>query len=183
MIQFETGRQTLTNEGVNELLRQIRSDPRKQNPRVLGINMLNQMRARQNGYPKDLYHQTLDPIMVFSEEEEAGMVQVGYQAQYTFRDYPKFIFRRNMEEKWAPDGYVEARCVKGVAAENDARKEKQRHGVGPWYVNPAEIEPLPDAPIEDPALVIANLRGQLEAMISAAPNPPPNGGAQQQKAR
>lgn len=181
-----------TNQDVDSLLKQIRADPRASNPRVLAINQLRQMQAKNNGYPLHLYHASLLPAIVNNEEEESALAEHGYQRQYTHRNYPKFMFRRNMHPKFqksaaeqarlqtlTPEArviemaslnehdYVEERLVKDEAEEKRIRAEKPKNNVtGPWVDALGKIEAFPDAPEEDPAITIANLRGQLQAQES-----------------
>lgn len=184
------GNEVSTNQDVAQLLKQIRSDPRASNPRVLAINQLRQMQAKNNGYPLDLHHDTLLATQVFNEEEEAALTQQGFRREYRHKAYPKFLFRRNMHPKFqkSPEeqkrlqaltleartiematlnenDYIEERQVKDEGEEKKLRTEKAKAGITtPWVDAITKIEPFPDAPEEDPAVTIANLRGQVEAM-------------------
>ena len=189
MLRIE-GEEINTNQDVNQLLKQIRSDPRTSSPRVLIINQVAQMRAKNDGYPVDMYHATLLPVSVRNEEEETAIAQHGYQRQYIARLYPKYMFRRNMHPRFqksaaelariqilTPEAkviematlnehdYIEERIAKDAGEEKKLLAEKPKTNItGSWVDAIGKIEPFPDAPEEDPAVTIANLRGQIEAM-------------------
>src|SRR5215469_6393983 len=99
MIKFQ-GEDIRTDMDVQELLTKIRQDPRTSNPRVLAINQVAQMKAKNGGYPLDMHHESLSPIQVHSEKEETAAAQLGFRREYRHRDYPKFLFRRNGHPKF-----------------------------------------------------------------------------------
>ena len=80
MLEFrETGSQTLTQGQVTEFLREMRSSAKTTNPRVLGLHMRAQIIAKNNGYPKMLYHPLLDPVEVRNEDEEMALIDRGFR--------------------------------------------------------------------------------------------------------
>lgn len=184
------GNEVNTNQDVDQLLKQIRADPRATNPRVLSIHQLRHMQSRNNGYPVDMHHDTLLAAQVFNEEEESALTAQGFRRDYRHKSYPKYMFRRNMHPKFQKNAdeqrriqaltpearviematlnehdYVEERMVKDEAEEKKLKAEKPRANVtSPWVDSISKIEPFPDAPEEDPTITIANLQGQLAAM-------------------
>jgi hypothetical protein len=169
------GQQTLNTEGVQALLRDIRATAGRKNPEVRGINIHNQILAKNNGFPKFLYppaDSNNEPVFVLKQEEEDALVARGYTREYTHREFPKAIYRRNMHPKFAgllddgtPDPavtpYVETRVVKDEKILAALMKATPGKETGPWVSSVSKLEPLPED-AEDPALVVARLQGQLD---------------------
>lgn len=99
-MDFEPGRQTLTNAGVQELLKEVRMRAQNGNPPIRGIAILRTMRAKNNGFPKIMSHAELDPVMIYKEEEQVALEAEGYSENYIPRAYPKMLFRRNMHPRF-----------------------------------------------------------------------------------
>lgn len=163
-----------TQKDVAEILARL-DGPSTSNEPVLGINARRIMSAKNNGYPKDMYHATLDPVQALTSKKETALRALGYVEYYIPRTHPKMLFRRNMNDKYGPQidpatkelvghPWVEERIAKDPEAEKRIRAEKQIPGMqycGPWVEKLDELEPLPDGPQEDPDTTIARLRGQL----------------------
>jgi hypothetical protein len=171
------GNQTLTQDGVQALLRDIRSTAGRKNPQVLGINIHNQMLAKNNGFPHFLYPPIdstgLYPVQVLRQEEEDELSKRGYTREYKHRDWPKMIYRRNMNARFAglldngdPDpaahAFTEARPCESEKQFQTLNKSPRPPQAGPWVMDIAALEPLPDADGEDPAITISRLEGQLQ---------------------
>lgn len=168
-----------TMRDVKELLAQL-STGRKENPRVLAINQHNIMLAKNNGFPLHMYHAKLDPQIALDEEQEARLATLGYVRNYIPRLYPRMLFRRNMAEKFAlrldlatgqpansvldaqGNGYVEERMVATKEIEEALRKQPAKKGQGPWLYSVTDLDPLPEAPNENPEVTIARLQGELD---------------------
>ena len=142
------------------------------NPPVLAIRCLAIMREKQNGYPKHLYHESLEPVLALNEDQHAELMKIGYVEHYIPREYPKILFRRNMDPKFnlrrdvatnepLNHDHVEERIVRSQEAEAKVRKQPVPQGCGPWVSKLDDIEPLPDGPEEDPDVTIARLQGEL----------------------
>lgn len=193
-VRFE-GQDIRTDRDVTQLLEQIRRDPRTTNPRVLWINQAAQMQAKKGGYPVDMYHEVHLPVKVMNEEEEDAMSQLGYRRQYSHREFPCYLHRRNAHPKFhknpeekqrimlltleaqrlematTNDGdYVESVHVRDEAQYEKlmAQKEQKAAGIGPWCVKVTDIEPLHEGPEEDTAVTIARLQGELEGLKAKA---------------
>src|SRR5437879_4657210 len=68
---------------------------------TLMVNTILVMKGRNNGYPKDLYHEKFEPRSAVNEDQESMLLAQGYQPQYIDRRYPKMLFRRNTHPKFA----------------------------------------------------------------------------------
>lgn len=194
-VRFE-GEEIQTDRDVQDLLTQIRRDPRVGNPRVLAINQIRQMQAKNDGYPVDMHHDTLAPTIANNEKEEEALMQAGFRREYRHRAYPMFLFRRNMHPKFAKSDseklrisqltieaqriemvtcnegdFIEERIVRNEADEKKllAEPANEAAGRGPWVHTVAEIKPFGDAPLEDPQVTIARLQGELQALKGESP--------------
>lgn len=169
------GRQTLTPEGVQKLLSDVRQSAGRGNPPVRGVDIYNQMRAKNAGFPKFMNppaDSPLRPECVNTVDEQLALEGRGYTESYTHRAWPHFVHRRNMNKKFAglldngdPDPaarpYIESRQCPSKEVFDNWNKVKEGNGVGSWKMSLLEIEPLEEGG-EDPALAIARLEGQLE---------------------
>jgi hypothetical protein len=153
------------------ILRELANEPRNSSDPILGVNVQEMQRAKNGGYPRDLYHQTLQPVQVMNRSQEMAMAGMGYVRNYIHRHYPKFMYCRNMAKKFEASGFVEERLVHNEAQEHQLLNQKWRCSIG-------ELE-APDAPpSEDPKITIARLQGQIESLQGAeprrGPGRPPN---------
>ncbi len=147
---------------------------------VLQVNIDAMMRAKNNGYPKHLYHATLEARIVVNDDQEAMMVAQGYGPGYKLQHYPKFMFRRNHDDKFNPDltavtraerdamnPFVESREVRNNSEENGLLRAKVQNGCSKWVSSFAEL-PDEDAPEVDAtaenASKMARLEGELAEM-------------------
>lgn len=169
----------VTESAVKELLREIRSSASRENPEVSGLNIRNQIIAKHNGFPLWMHHEAMDPIHVMKKEERDALIKLGYREQYKFRAFPAMLYRRNMDEKFAPiktvesrgrfreveDNsimpYVETRIVANQRDADKLMKQKVAFKCGPWVTSAALLEPLPEETDVDPNLEIAELKGRL----------------------
>lgn len=153
----------LTSQGVTELLRQIRTQASTENPEILGINIVAQMRARNNGFPKFLYHPELEAVQVMSRKEEEALFKVGFVDQYIKKDYPRMLYRRNLADRWAEHDYVEHRIAQDAESEAQMLREPGTTQRGKWCAKVTDIEPLLTEETEqDLRSEIERLRGRLE---------------------
>lgn len=175
LVVAPTGQQTMSQQECDNFLRDARMAPTTKSPRILGINQIPLMRAKNNGYPVDMYHPTLEMRQALKEEEEAALAEMGYQRQYIPKEYPKALFRRNMDAKFEPQfdaatnqqtnhSFVEERTARNADEEKALRKMKPKHGQSEWFEKITDLPELDDGPTEDPAVTIANLRGQIEVL-------------------
>lgn len=175
-----TGQQTMSQREADNFLQEARTAPKTKSPRILGVNMLSMMKAKNDGYPKDMYHPTLDMRQALKEEEEVALGQMGYQLQYIPKNYPKAMFRRNMDARFEPQfdlatrapintPFVEERVVRSEQDEKALRAMKVTKGASEWFDRITDLPAIEAEPDEDPAVTIANLRGQLTGIQAQAP--------------
>lgn len=184
-----TGQQTMNQREVDAFLQEARTAPKTKSPRILGINMLAMMKAKNDGYPKDMYHASHEMRQALKEEEEIALATIGYQLQYIPRAYPKAMFRRNMAPKFEPqfdpatgiptnNPFVEERTARTEQDEKTLRAMKPGKGQSAWFERFTDLPEIEDGPSEDPAVTIARQAGELEALraqaagINAAPAKP-----------
>lgn len=167
-----------TMKDVDAILSKIRP-PSTGNPPVMALNLKRMVEATKGGYPKHLYHEALDPVIVLREDQHHELAMLGYVENYIPRQYPRTLYRRNPDLKFEPkfdpatkvllfEPFVEARLVRDENHEKAVRKDRVPPGCGPWVLRVEEIEPLPDGSGEDPAVTIARLEGQIEEARRAA---------------
>jgi hypothetical protein len=127
---------------VEAILRDLGKGERS-NPPVLALNNRNLMKARNNGYPMEMYHETLEPVFALNEAQTEKLMAAGYVTHYIPRHYPKVVFRHNPDPKFAlrrdpatgepvNHEYVEERVVKTPQQLAELRKLKIPRGCGPW---------------------------------------------------
>jgi hypothetical protein len=167
-----TGQQHMSQREVDAFLQDVRMNRTKKSPQVLQINQVAMMKAKNNGFPRDLYHETLEMRQALSEEDQVALLQAGYHLEYVPQHYPKWIHRRNMADKFAEiqdsscptilnNAFVESRMVKTEDEEKRLRAQKPPAGAGPWCNAVGDIDPLPETEYVDPAQKIAQLEGAL----------------------
>lgn len=161
-----------------EKIKQIRLTPGADNKPVLAVNIEMLQRAKNGGYPKHLYHATMTPVVALSDKEEQVYFEHGYQANYSHRDFPKWLYRRNTDPRFAlsaseidhqhkvggylREPFVEAVQVNTKEEETVLIKKAKPSTAGPWEDAITDLEALPDSPAEDHEVTIARLQGQLE---------------------
>jgi hypothetical protein len=154
------------------LMKDLAMTPKANNDSVLAINQLNQMRAQNGGYPLDMYHATMDPIQVLNRDQETLLASKGFTRNFIPHNYPKHMYRRNMEARYGPqkntatgmllaEPFVETRLVKSETEEKTLLVTKVPKGCGPWFGSITEIDPIPEGPDEDAELTAARQEGQI----------------------
>jgi|SRR5579859_3203858 len=164
---------------VAETLKRVRTDPRANNKPVLGVNVEMMNRAKNGGFPKHMYHENADAIVVMNEDEEQAVSRLGYSPYYIRRQFPKILYRRNMDARFAigeaeekrtrelgsfvsREPFVEETTVQNAEQEEALLKRPAAKGCGKWVAKITDLEPLPEETSEDAALEIARLKGRLE---------------------
>jgi hypothetical protein len=146
---------------VEDILRDLGKGERS-NPPVLALNNRNLMKARNNGYPMEMYHETMEPVLALNERQTEKLMSMGFVTHYIPRHYPKVVFRHNPDPKFAlrrdpatgepvNHEFVEERFVKTAAHHDALRNERVPKGCGPWVEKLTDIEGLPDGPEDGPA--------------------------------
>lgn len=170
---------------VNEILTKLRPASTSNKP-VMALNQRKTMLAQNNGFPMHLYHETLEPVVALTEEQAEELYRLGYQQEWIGHRFPKYLFRRNFDIKYAlkrdpatqnpiNHEYVEERLIRNADHEKAVLTEPKRSGTGPWCERITDIEPLPDNVGEAAEVRIARLEGQIEGLKeapqAAAPTP------------
>lgn len=172
-----TGNQTMSQRECDQFLQEARMAPTTKSPRVLGINQIPLMRAKNNGYPVDMFHESLEMRQAMREEEEMALANMGYQRQYIPKEYPKALFRRNMAPKYEPqfdpstnlqtnNAFVEEVVCRDPKQEKTLRLMKVGPGLSEWFEKITDIPELEDGPTEDPKVTIARMEGQIAGLQS-----------------
>lgn len=170
---------------VDELIQKARSAARRGNPVVLGVNQIKLMQAQKAGFPKDLYHEHLPTVHCLTEEEEKVYRENGFveyqNANWASTKHPKMLFRRNFttrrivnqqgifirdEFKFPAPECIEDKTAMTPAEEVEILKRKAEVNCSQWFATVADLPKLDEAPEEDPAVTIARLEGQVEALKS-----------------
>jgi hypothetical protein len=170
-----TGEQHMGQREVDAFLQEARMSRTRKNPQVLQINIAAMQKARNNGYPVDMYHPHLEMRQALKEEEEQALAEVGYQRAYIPQEFPKYIYRRNMADKYAEkqdvscptilnNAFIEDRLVKDADAEKALKAQKPPAGCSVWFDRLADVPPLAESEYIDPAAKIAQLEGALEEL-------------------
>ena len=170
-----SGNQTLNQLEVDRFLKEARDSTGHENPRVLAINQIAMMRAKRNGYPVDMYHESFDMRQAFKPEEEQALSEMGYQRQYIHKLYPKVLHRRNMDTKFEPvfdesgafqmsNTFVQSITVRDAVHEKEMRAIKPKQGQSIWYETLAELPAVEDGPAEDPNITMARQEGEIAGL-------------------
>ena len=169
---------TSLKEQIDEALRNARMMPGITNKAVLGVNIQAIQTAKNGGYPKHMYHETGEPVVITNENEEQAMARLGYVTNYIRHAYPRMKFRRNMSPRFAvtedqiaqqlktggvlPPDHVEQITVASEAQDRALTARPTPKGCGKWVDRLDDLEPLPDQDPEEAGLTIARLQGRLE---------------------
>lgn len=135
---------------VEAILRDL-SKGERGNPPVLALNNRNLMKARNNGFPLEMYHETLEPLFAMNEAQSQKLMALGYVTHYIPQPYPKAIFRYNPDPKFAlrrdpatheplNQEHVEERFVKTATQLEALKKAQVPKGCGPWVEKLTEVE-------------------------------------------
>ena len=152
------------------------------NPPVLGLNLRNLMKARNNGFPMEMYHETLEPIFAINEKQAEKLGQMGYVTHYIPRQFPKWIFRFNSDPKFALQldpatrqprvgsiEWVEQRLVKTQTQLDALKKERIPRNCGPWCEKLTDVEfPGEDGPHQPDHSPVPDPNGDLPPIKSRA---------------
>lgn len=175
---------------VDELIKKARMTAKTGNPTVLGVTQIRMMQAQKAGYPKDLYHEHLSAVHCLDEDEEKVYRQNGYveyaNADWPSCKHPKMLFRRNFatirvkdtkgnflkeEFKFMGPECIEDKTAMTPKEETELLNRKPEVNCSKWFGTVSELPALDEAPAEDPAVTIARLQGEIEAMKSMAEKP------------
>jgi len=142
------------------------------NSQVLGVHIINMQRAKNQGFPHDMYHENLEPVRVDNAEQELALsTQFGFVNHYIRQEWPQHWYRRNFSPKFekqnmtnsvADDEFIESRLVRN--ADDLAKLKAQRvpKSCSAWVFRLSELPALPEQGAEDPSVTIARLQGQLD---------------------
>lgn len=140
---------------------------------ILMIDILDQQRARNKGYPKWLYHAEKEPVQVQNSAQETALKrEMGYANAYIPQFFPAYMHRRNMDPKFEMPDLDRGRCgdfieSRLVAKQQDLdallKERKSKTVIGEWCQEVAQLPAVEEGPSEDPKVTIARLEGQLRA--------------------
>jgi hypothetical protein len=178
--------QNPTDKHIQELLESLKH-PMANNAPILAVNQRKMMQAQKGGFPHEMYHATLKPVVVVNIEQEQALALQGYTNNYTYHDYPTMLFRRNMstvtingETRYKFADSDAGECVEMITAQS-AEDEKRilalkvPPGCSEWEDSPLDLAPLPEESAEDPQVTIARLQGELDGLknaVAASPKKP-----------
>lgn len=173
-----------TDKHIQELLESLKH-PMANNAPILAVNQRKMMQAQKGGFPHEMYHATLKPVVVVNIEQEQALALQGYTSTYTKHEYPTMLYRRNMstvvingETVYKFENSDAGTCVEMITA-NSAEHEKQLlalkvpPGCSAWEDSPLDLAPLPEESQEDPAVTIARLQGELDGLKNAVASKKP----------
>lgn len=158
---------------IRKQMQDVAMTPGANNEPVLAVNQLAGIVAKNGGYPLHMYHQKLDPVIALNRQQENFLSSKGYVRNHIPHNYPKALYRRNFDAKFAPEidkatgklvrePFVEVRRVKSEEEERAVKVGRPPKVCGPWVDKITDIEPIPEKSMEDPELKIAELEGQLK---------------------
>jgi hypothetical protein len=156
------------NAEIRDMIKRVRMEPKADNRPVLGVNIIKMEQAKKGGFPKHMYHETLEAVCdVSTEEEEMALASKGYVSHYIPQAFPLWLYRRNLDAKFEAEGFVEAIVVQSEDQMHAITKRKVPKGCSEWAKRVTDLAPIPDGPEEDPAVTIARLEGQLSEARNA----------------
>lgn len=141
-------------------------DPGANNEVMLSVDIQVLNRAKNGGYPREMYHATMAPRLALNRIQESNLAEAGYRRNYILQSYPKWLHRRNLDPKMEPAGFMESRLVKTEAEHAALLKQRVPATCEQWVTDAAQLSELPEAQIEHPSVTIARLQGKIEAMES-----------------
>lgn len=142
-------------------------DPAANNEVMLAVDIQALNRAKNGGYPREMYHATMAPRLALNRLQESNLAEAGYGRQYRMHSYPKWLHRRNLDPKMEAQDFMESRLVKTEAEHAALLKQRVPATCEQWVTNAAELSELPEAQIEHPSVTIARLQGELNATKKA----------------
>jgi len=127
------------------------------NKTMLAVNVLAIQKGKNNGLPEHFYHDHLPPRIAYTEEQRDLLVKNGFSTTYRHREYPKMLYRRNMNPRFEREDFVESRTI-------NTKAEEEKLLAAKWVTNPAQLEPLPDFADETPDVIRARSEGEIDAL-------------------
>ena len=165
---------------VRDLLAQF-NDSRADNALPLGIDMIEQMRGKNNGYPRWMHKAGVEPVMVTNQPQEAALAGIGYSRHYRHQSYPCTLYRRNAatvkvrigESKEYEDqpkfaDFIETTVAKTAEDEERLKAARVPQGCSAWMNDVTALPELDEKPEESPEATIARLRGQIESLTAGS---------------
>lgn len=179
---------------IRDLLAQFH-DSRADNAMPLGIDMIEQMRGKNGGYPRFMYKDGVNAEMVTNKGQEQALAQLGYQRNYRHQAYPCTLYRRNMvmvnqrigdskEFEQVPKFTDNLETI--VARDEDhelaLKTSRTPKDCTDWVSNIADVPDVDHGPTQSAEATIAELRGRLQAMeAKGAALPMPEGALSKQE--
>ena len=180
---------------VRDLLAQF-NDARANNEMPLGIDIIEQMRGKNGGYPRFVYKAGQQAVAVNNKQQEDGLAALGYQRTYRHQAYPTTLYRRNhatfrqriLDSKEFEDvpkfpDFVETTIARDEQHEESLMMQRVPKDCSPWCKNMADLPAADEGPGESPEATIARLRGQIEALQAGGDSLPVPDGALSKRER
>ena len=174
---------------VRDLLAQF-NDARANNEMPLGIDIIEQMRGKNGGYPRFLYKDGQPAVAVNNKQQEDALSALGYGRHYRHQAYPTTLYRRNQatyrqriadskefEELPKFPDFTETIIARDEKHEESLMLARVPKDCTPWVKSPADLPSIDEGPGESPEATIARLRGQLEALTAGGDSLPVPDGA------
>lgn len=178
---------------VRDLLAQF-YDSRADNTLPLGIDMIEQMRGKNGGYPRFLYKDKEQPVQVTNKQQEEALSARGYVRNYRHQAYPATLCRRNATTVKSRIGdskdfedlpkfpdFIETIVARDAVHEESLKAARVPKECSPWMNDVTALPDIEDGPSESPEETIARLRGQLEALQADGNIPLPEGALSKQE--
>jgi len=179
---------------IRDLLAQFH-DSRADNAMPLGIDMIEQMRGKNGGYPRFMYKDGVNAEMVTNKGQEQALAQLGYRRNYSHQAYPATLYRRNMtmvkqrigDSKEFEDvpkfpDHLETIIARDEDHELALKTARTPKDCTEWVSNVSEVPEVDYGPTQSPEATIAQLRGQIEALqAKGAALPMPEGAMSKQE--
>lgn len=171
---------------VDQIIEELKNT-RDQNPPVFSSDLLEQERMRKKGFPVWMYHREQLPVHALNQAMVTALELQGFRkGQYIPQNFPRTIFRRNMETLRRNElgrivttpkfeDYLETKVVHTQEKLDEMLTEPaHKHGVwSSWFLNVGDVPPANEESGEDPNVTIARLQEQLTAMKNQAVRPAP----------
>ncbi len=181
---MESQLQIVDQDAADKLMAKFQ-DAKATNEPVLMVNLEEQMSLARGGYPLWLYHATLKPQYVVNKTQATEMKAIGYGVNYIPQEFPKMLFRRNMDPRFDTPAkqtehahfftrgglgdFIESRTFQ--TADEFGRAEKERLPktvIGGWVPKVSDLPPIPADDAMDKEARIQQLEGMIAGLKGEA---------------
>lgn len=146
-------------------------DKRANNAPPLGMNLLQAVQIQNGGYPLWMHKAGYKPVHVMNANQEAALANTGYARNYRKQEYPRSLYRRNMELiRVRVEGTKETEMVprftdfvETVVVDSAEAEAALLAKDASWSADVTNLPAVQGAPEEDPKITIARLQERLAA--------------------